>query len=46
MQDIISFILGRKSGEGHVILEDGDYTFTDENHDGNIVITKEDNDGE
>lgn len=42
--DIPSYIMGvtagEKKGEGTVILEDGDYIFTDENNDGNIVITK------
>lgn len=42
--DIPSYVLGltagEAKGEGVVILEDGDYIFTDENDDGNIVVTK------
>ena len=42
--DIISYILGFKKGKeegtGNVILEGDDYTFTDAQSDGNIVITK------
>ena len=42
--DILSYIIGlkkgTKEGEKSVII-DGDYVFTDANHDGNIVITKE-----
>lgn len=45
IMDIPSYIMGvkagEKKGEGTVILEDGDYIFTDANDDGNIVITKE-----
>ena len=41
MDDILSYILGKKSGKGTVILEDGDeYEFTDANSDGHVVITK------
>ena len=39
MFDIISYLMGLVVGEKHVILEDGEeYTFTDPNNDGNIVI--------
>lgn len=39
MFDVISFILGRKKGIGHVELSGGtDYTFADDNNDGNIEI--------
>lgn len=45
MEDILSFIMGMikgtQEGAGNVVL-DGDYNFTDPNHDGNIVITKKD----
>ena len=37
---IMGLIAGEKKGEGTVILEDGDYIFTDANDDGNSVITK------
>lgn len=44
MEDILSFIMGMikgtEEGTGNVVL-DGDYTFSDPNHDGNIVITKD-----
>ena len=37
--DITSYILGQKSGKGSVVIEEGtDYTFTDAETDGNIVI--------
>lgn len=37
--DIISYLLGKIAGTGSVVIEEGgDYTFTDENSDGNIVI--------
>ena len=46
MFDIVSYEMG-KAGSKNVVIEDGsDYTFADENSDGNIVITKEDSDGE
>lgn len=42
--DIPSYVLGltagEAKGEGVIILEDGDYIFTDEDNDGNIVVTK------
>ena len=42
MDDILSYILGKKQGKGTVVIEEGEeYTFTDPNADGNIVITKE-----
>lgn len=37
MFDIVSYILGKKSGEKTVILDSDDYTFTDDG-DGNIEI--------
>lgn len=43
--DMISFIIGllkgKKEGTGNIVLEGGDYKFSDPNNDGNIVITKE-----
>ena len=44
MFDIVSYILGKKSGEKTVILDSEDYTFS-ENGQGNIVI-EEVKDGE
>lgn len=46
MFDVVSYILGLVKGEndgkGTVVVEPGDeYTFTDPNGDGNIVVTKE-----
>lgn len=44
MDDIISYILGRKKGEktgrGTVIIEGNEYSFSDPNHDGHIIVTK------
>lgn len=41
MFDLISYILGKKAGEQDVVLSgDSNYTFTDENTDGNIEITE------
>ena len=44
MFDVISYILGlvkgKEEGTGNVVLEGDDYTFTDAQSDGNIVITK------
>ena len=37
MFDIVSYILGKKSGEKTVILDSDDYTFTDDG-EGNIEI--------
>lgn len=43
--DIISYamghIQGEKDGEKHVTIEGSNYTFTDENTDGNIVIEED-----
>ena len=44
MFDIVSYILGKKSGEKTVILDSDDYTFSDDGG-GNVTI-KEANDGE
>ena len=46
MMDIISYILGMEDGYadgvGEVNIEEGgDYTFTDADSDGNVVIAKE-----
>lgn len=39
--DITFYILGKKSGKGTVVIEEGgDYTFTDENEDGNVVMVE------
>lgn len=39
--DAVSYIIGKKDGEGNVFLEDGEeYTFTDAENDGNVVIAK------
>lgn len=40
-RELIMYLLGRKNGTGVVVLEDGDYVFSDPNGDGNIIITKE-----
>lgn len=43
MFDLLSFILGIKKGTGKVELTEGtDYTFNDENSDGNIEIEERD----
>ena len=42
MFDIVSYILGKKSGEKTVILDSDDYTFSDDG-EGNITVTEEDN---
>ena len=44
MFDIISYILGKKSGEKTVYIESSDYTFSDDG-DGNITV-EEANNGE
>lgn len=47
MFDITSYELGKVAGAGNVVIEGGeDYTFSDPNDDGNVVITKEDSNGE
>lgn len=39
MFDLFSYILGKKKGTGNIVLTEGtDYTFKDENSDGNIEI--------
>ena len=40
-EELLMYLLGRKSGTGVVVLEDGDYVFSDPNGDGNIIIEKE-----
>lgn len=42
MFDIVSYILGKKSGEKTVILDSEDYTFSDDG-DGNVTVTEENN---
>lgn len=43
--DIVSYVIGlskgKKEGASEVIIEGTDYTFTDENNDGNIVIEED-----
>lgn len=42
--DIISYILGKKSGTGTVVIEGDEYKFSDPDGDGHIIVTKvEDN---
>lgn len=39
--DITSYQMGKKKGGGVVEIEGGeDYTFTDANNDGNVVVEK------
>ena len=39
--DAVSYIIGKEDGEGKVTLEDGEeYTFTDAESNGNVVIAK------
>lgn len=49
MDDITSYILGLTSGEnkgaGKIVIEGDVYTFSDPNHDGHVVVTKEDSNG-
>ena len=42
MFDIVSYILGKKSGEKNINLESDDYTFSDDG-DGNVEIKESDN---
>ena len=42
MFDIVSYILGKKSGEKTVILDSDDYTFSDDGK-GNVTIKEVDN---
>lgn len=47
MFDITSYVMGKVAGAGKVVIEGGEeYTFSDPDSDGNVVITKEDSDGE
>ena len=42
MFDIVSYILGKKSGEKTVILDSDDYTFSDDG-EGNVTVAEENN---
>lgn len=42
MFDIVSYILGKKSGEKTVILDSDDYTFSEDGN-GNVTIKEADN---
>jgi len=42
MFDIVSYILGKKSGENTVNLDSEEYTFSDDG-DGNVEIKESDN---
>lgn len=47
MFDSTSYELGKVAGAGNIVIEGGEeYTFSDPDSDGNVVITKEDSDGE
>lgn len=39
--DIVSYIMGMNAAEHNVIIEGDGYTCTDPENDGNVVITKE-----
>ena len=39
MIDAISYVMGKKAGEKTVEIDGSEYTFTDTNGDGAIVIT-------
>ena len=39
--DMTSYIMGLSKGNKTVVLEGDEYTFTDPQNDGNIVVTKE-----
>ena len=40
--DLLSYLLGYNKGRGTVEIEDGgEYSYTDPNSDGNVVIEKE-----
>lgn len=46
MFDLFSYLLGKKSGAGNVVLsDDTNYTFKDENSDGNIEIEESEGNG-
>ena len=45
MFDILSYILGKKSGENNVTVISDDYTFNDDG-EGNITVEEGDNNGE
>jgi hypothetical protein len=42
---ILGLIAGEKKGEGRLVIEGDVYMFTDPNHDGHIVVTKENDNG-
>lgn len=42
---ILGLIAGEQKGEGKLVIEGDVYTFTDPNHDGHIVVTKENDNG-
>lgn len=50
MNDIIDYIMGKKkgikTGRGTVIIEGNEYSFSDPNHDGHIIVTKVEDDNE
>lgn len=45
MFDILSYIIGKKSGENNVAVISDDYTFHDDG-EGNITVEEVDNNGE
>lgn len=46
MFDVTSYEMGKTAGAKDVVIEGGeDYTFTDPDGDGNVIITKEGSDG-
>lgn len=45
--DFLSYLMGRKANEGNVVLKGGeDYTFSDPNNDGNVVMVKNESESE
>ena len=50
MDQVLSYLLGlkkgKKTGRGTVIIEGNEYSFSDPNHDGHIIVTKVEGDNE
>ncbi len=47
VMDFLSYLMGKKAGEGNLVLEDGeDYAFSDPNNDGNVVMVKNESESE
>ena len=46
MFDVASYVMGKAAGTGKVVIEGNEYTFSDPDGDGHVVVEKTEDDDE